>query len=322
MRKDRIGFLGGFRVRYPVYSFWIRFQINVMIYKVIKRLLEASSKACPIVFYLIKVPYWGIVRTIINIWGKRGLHSITVGEFAGGTSKTRSLYREDMYLRTMILFTNLREKSCLDLGCNDGFWSFRLARFGLKSVTGIDVSEDNINKANFLKHVYDFSSFQFKRQDIFKFLYDNKSKSYDIVLLLSIIYHLPEETNWNKFFGALSRINNECMIIDSRWFEDDEYWYDKTSGHAVMETKEGLIKKWRPVRKEVFDYLYGSGYEQVVEINPSTFLLNPEEAYGNGDPYTLENVSDYITDNRTLIVAYKKKAILPDFRDRLSVKYI
>jgi 2-polyprenyl-3-methyl-5-hydroxy-6-metoxy-1,4-benzoquinol methylase len=279
--------------------------------------------AIPIVFYLIKVPYWGIVRIIINYWGKRGLHSITVGEFVGGTTKTRSMYREEMLLRTMILFINIRGKSCLDLACSDGFWSFRLARFGLKSVTGLDVNSESIVRANFLKYVYDFPTFRFKQQDIFEFLNnDNKSKSYDIVLLLSIIYHLPEKSDWYRFFGAISQINNECLIIDSRWFEDDAYWYDKTSAQAVIKTKKGIIGKWRPLRKQVFDCLSGNGYEQVIEINPSAFLLDSKEAYGNGDPYTLENVSDYITNNRTLVIAYKKKAMVPNIQDRLSVKYL
>jgi 2-polyprenyl-3-methyl-5-hydroxy-6-metoxy-1,4-benzoquinol methylase len=114
------------------------------------------------------------------------LHNLTIGEFAGGTTKTRSSYREEMLLRTMLLFINTRNKSCLDLACNDGFWSFRLARFGLKRVTGIDVRKESIVKANFLKHIYDFPSFQFKQQDIVDFLYGSKSKSYDIILLLSL----------------------------------------------------------------------------------------------------------------------------------------
>ncbi len=82
-----------------------------------------------------------------------------------------------------------------------------------------------------------------------------------------------------------------------------------------------MPKKWRPTRKEVFDYLYESGYEQVVEINPSAFLPNPKEAYGNGDPYTLENVSDYITGHRTLVIAYKEKTSMHNILDRLTVEY-
>ena len=272
----------------------------------------AFVKSIPVFFRLLKAPYWGVLRVVINNWGRRGLHSITVGEFEGGTSKTRSLYREDMLLKTIMLFVNLRGKSCLDLACNDGFWSFRLARFGLKSATGVEAANEAVSRANFLKYVYDLPSFQFVEQDIFAFLYnEDRSKSYDVVLLLSILYHLPEQTDWNRFFGAISRINSQYLIIDSRWFEDDAYWYDKTSVQALKKTEQGAVKKWRPSRKEVFDYLARNGYEQVIEINPSAFLPNAEAAYGDGDPYSLANVSDYITNNRTLIIGYKSKEMVP-----------
>ena len=107
-------------------------------------------------------------------------------------------------------------------------------------------------------------------------------------------------------------------MIDSRWFEDDEYWYDRESRQAVIKTGRGLIRKWRPVRKDVIGYLYESGYKHVVEINPSAFLQNQEEAYGNGDPYTLENVSDYITGHRTLVIAYKEKKTIPNIINSLT----
>jgi hypothetical protein len=131
------------------------------------------------------------------------------------------------------------------------------------------------------------------------------------VLLLSILYHLPEQTDWDRLFGAISRINSQYLIIDSRWFEDEAYWYDKTSNQALKKTEQGTLKKWRPTRREVCDYLTRNGYEQVIEINPSAFLPDVEAAYGDGDPYSLANVSDYITNNRTLIIAYKKKEMVP-----------
>ena len=81
------------------------------------------------------------------------------------------------------------------------------------------------------------------------------------------------------------------------------------------------MKKWRPTRKEVFGHLYKSGYEQVIEINPSAFLPDLEEASGDGDPYTMENVSDYITGNRTLVIAYKQKSHMPVSLENLTVEY-
>jgi hypothetical protein len=72
----------------------------------------------------------------------------------------------------------------------------------------------------------------------------------------------------------------------------------------------------------VFIYLKKSGYERVIEVNPAVFLSDQQEAYGDGNPYALDNVADYITDNRSIVIAYKKKSAVPDIGKRLSVKYV
>lgn len=274
------------------------------------------------VYYPINSLSLWIVRKIIGFWGRKGLHMISVGEFTTGSVKTRSLYREDMLLKTILLYCNLRGKSCLDLACNDGFWSFRLGRFGIRKLTGVDLGEHEIFRANFFKTVYAFPSFQFRNQDVFQFLYRDNRETYDIVLLLSLIYHLPEDVDYRKFFNAIAKINNECLVIDSRWFDNDDYWYDKTSDRTVIKIPEGVLKKWRPTRKEVFALLEESGYEQIADINPSSFLEDTEKAYGDGDPYTLDNVSDYISGNRTIVIAYKKKMMMPDIGKRLNRQFV
>ena len=286
-----------------------------------KRIGMVLLQALPLIVHVIKLPYWATVRTIIWFWGKRGLHSITVGEFWGGRGKRRSSYREEMLLKTLLLFVNLKGRTCLDLACNDGFWSFRLARFGLSHVTGIDTSGEALARANFLKQIYDFPNFQFKNKDIFEFLKENGSKAYDVVLLLSVIYHLPEGTNWASFFAALAQMTSECLVVDSRWFDDHDYWYDTSSSdQAILHVNGGIVKKWRPLRTTVFNHLHECGYEKIVEVNPSAFLSNPKEAFGSGDPYALDNVADYLTNHRSLIIAYKRRSMQPDIQGRLEVR--
>lgn len=272
-------------------------------------------------YYLMSSVYWWMVRSVAKTWGRLGLHAISVGNLVAGGWKTRSFYREDMLLGTMRLLVDLRGKSCLDLGCADGYWSFRLGYAGVNKCTGVDRDPENIRRANFLKTAYNFPNFDFKCRDIFRFLYDDNEDTYDIILLLSILYHLPSESDWHKFFSTLFQTNEYCVIIDSRWFDDDPYWYDRTSGQAIIRDSARHVEKWRPTRDEVFSYLRQNGYERVLEVNPSGFLQDQEEAYGNGDPYTLQNVSDYITGHRTIVVAYKWEAMMPDVKTRMSVKY-
>ncbi len=287
--------------------------------KIVQDFVVGATRVLLIPYYLGSVIYWWVVRSIVIVWGKRGLHAIAIGELVGGESKTRSMYREDMLLKTISLFVELRGTSCLDLACNDGFWSFRLGQLGLKKLVGLDRSGEGILRANFLKRVYYFPGFQFKQRDVFQFLYEENKASYDIVLLLSIIYHLPADKDWARFFKTIYQHNNNCLIIDTRWFDNDEYWYDKTSRQGVIKTEGGEIEKWRPTRQEVISHLRNSGYQSIVEINPSVFLTDCEAAFGDGDPYSVQNVADYISEHRTVLIAYKRETLLPDVAQSIKV---
>lgn len=273
-------------------------------------------------YFLISVIYWFMVKVIIKVGAKRGVHAISVGGLVEGRWKIRTVFREDMVIRTILLCVDLRNKSCLDLACNVGIWSFKLGQFGIRRALGIDLTQGNILRANVLKRVYNFPHYDFKVRDILRFLHDENEETFDIILLLSILYHLPEETDWTLFFQKLYEINEYCLIIDTRWFDNDEYWFDKTSSQAVIAVEGEILKKWRPTRNEVFTYLKGSGYELVIETNPAVFLRDQQEAYGDGNPYTLDNAADYITDNRSIVIAYKKKSTVPDIGKRLNVKYV
>ena len=259
-----------------------------------------------IAIILIKIPYWILLKLFLAVWGSKGLHAIAVGQFVGGKEKTRSTLREEMLIRAIPMFVNMKDKNCLDLACNDGYWAFRFARYGLRQVVGVDFESQNIARAKLLQIAYDIPRFRFIQSDIFEFLKTNSSTHYDIVFLLSIIYHLPADTDWKQFFADLSSINDECLIIDSRWFDNDDYWYDR-SGHQAILMKDGTpIPKWRPTRTEICQHLTDAGYVDILDINPSAFIQDQEAAQGNGNPYTLDNIADYLTGNRTLLIAFKQ----------------
>jgi 2-polyprenyl-3-methyl-5-hydroxy-6-metoxy-1,4-benzoquinol methylase len=261
-------------------------------------------------YQIVSAAHWWMVRRLIRTLGPDGLHRMVVGETSAGNAKVRSLYREDMLLATALLMLDLRGRSCLDLGCGSGFWSFRLGQLGITRLLGLDIDEGELMRANFLKTVHNFPGFVFERRDVVRFLLEggeDRRDRYDVVLLLSLLYHLPEQTDWDRFFGVLSSINDECLVIDSRWFEDDTYWHDRDSpAQGVVRTEAGPVKKWRPTRGRVGEYLYASGYERVVEVDPSAVLKDPRGAAGDGDPYSLRNVADYISGHRSILIAYKR----------------
>jgi SAM-dependent methyltransferase len=264
--------------------------------------------------------YWGMTRRLIGVMGERGHHWVSVGQFEAGEAKVRSIWREDITLRTLLLALELRGKSCLDLGCNDGFWSYRLGRFGVKNVVGIEGEPQPVRYAQVLKVMYGFPDFEFRQGDVLDFVLRENQRDFDLVLLLSIIYHLPEQTDWSAFFGRLGAHNRYALVIDSRWFDDDDYYHDKTGYQAMLHTPTGVLKKWRPMRAEVAGHLHAAGYRKVVDLDPSVFIRDKRAALGDGDPYSLGNACDYVTGNRSLMVAYRNAADAPEWTGCMKVR--
>lgn len=93
---------------------------------------------------------------------------------------------ENLYnaLKKELIFT---KKDCLDIGCNAGYFSFKLAEQG-NSVLGVDIQQSRakvIAQANFVESIYKTGA-KFKELDFMKL----SDKQYDVVLFLGVLYHL------------------------------------------------------------------------------------------------------------------------------------
>jgi len=71
--------------------------------------------------------------------------------------------------RKKIIFSKLdkiyenkwNELDCLDIACNEGYFSFELCKRGVKKVTGFDARPINIEKANLVKNYFDYKNSYF-----------------------------------------------------------------------------------------------------------------------------------------------------------------
>ena len=82
---------------------------------------------------------------------------------------------------------NLKNKKILDVGCNNGYFLFRLAGAGAKEVLGIDPVEHFQKQFQFMQHFAQIPSIQMKSwgiQDMHHF--DNE---FDLVFHMGVIYH-------------------------------------------------------------------------------------------------------------------------------------
>ena len=101
-------------------------------------------------------------------------------------------------------------KKILDMGCNEGFFSIEMASRGA-DVTGIDIDEKRILKANFIKEVLASElSLSFNIQDVYSKEFASL-KRFDLCLCLGFIHRVPDP------FRALASLADRSDMIVFEW---------------------------------------------------------------------------------------------------------
>jgi tRNA (mo5U34)-methyltransferase len=78
---------------------------------------------------------------------------------------------------------------CVDLACNQGWFSMQLAARGASSVLGVDVRSDHIETARAIADVSETSNITFRRANLFDLTSDELG-TFDVTLFLGVLYHL------------------------------------------------------------------------------------------------------------------------------------
>jgi 2-polyprenyl-3-methyl-5-hydroxy-6-metoxy-1,4-benzoquinol methylase len=106
----------------------------------------------------------------------------------------------------------LSELRVLDLACLEGLYAIELARQGAE-VVGIEGREANLAKAKFSKEALGLDRLSFYQDDVRNLSVEGYG-TFDVVLCLGILYHLPSP----DVFAFLERISEVCTnltIIDT-----------------------------------------------------------------------------------------------------------
>jgi SAM-dependent methyltransferase len=112
-------------------------------------------------------------------------------------------------IQSLVQIINVENKAVLDVGCNEGFFSFQLADLGAR-VLGIDVDENRIKKAMFIQDIL-------KRPLVTFALIDLYSESFltlphfDICLCLGVLHRIPDP------YTAIAKIAEHSDIIIFEW---------------------------------------------------------------------------------------------------------
>jgi len=106
---------------------------------------------------------------------------------------------------------NLSEFSCLDVGCNQGYFAAKLAERNFRKVVGIDARPQNIEDSDLIRQVYELKNLLFHYADITNVKTADWEK-FDVVMMLSVLFWLENP------IGALRAAHNltkRVLIIET-----------------------------------------------------------------------------------------------------------
>lgn len=111
-------------------------------------------------------------------------------------------------LKPILKDLDVLNKSILDIGCSDGFYSVKCAELGARKVLGVDLDDLRLERARFSAQVLEVENVEFENSDIYGDTFGNRKS--DIVLALGIIHRVPD------IYGFLTRIAElgEVMILE------------------------------------------------------------------------------------------------------------
>lgn len=112
-------------------------------------------------------------------------------------------------IRPLLEALELEGKRALDIGCNEGFFSFQLAGLGAK-VLGGDVDEQRIRKARFVQSVLDRPEVDFQVLDIYSAEFA-ALPGFDFCLCMGFLHRIPDP------YTALAALAAKTDLILLEW---------------------------------------------------------------------------------------------------------
>jgi len=172
------------------------------------------------------------------------------------------------------------EVTCLDMGCNEGYVGFEIAKRGAKAVVGFDARAANIEKAEFVNRHLRLPNITFHVGDV-EALTPESYGVFDLTLCLGLLYHLESPIDVLRRARA---VTTELCVIDTQVLKPgptvSAIW-----GPQVEETEDviGILEEpkcdWNPLastrsislvpnRSALFTMLRHVGFTDVRQLMP------------------------------------------------------
>lgn len=127
-------------------------------------------------------------------------------------------WRSDIKFDIIKNYLNVQEKSVLDLGCNNGYYLFRLLDGGAKKLTGFDPSELFYTQFCFINALIQ-SHIHYELLGVENLL--DYGEKFDIILCMGVLYHRKDPiSSLQQIFASLQ--NNGELILDTLIIDSSE----------------------------------------------------------------------------------------------------
>lgn len=149
-------------------------------------------------------------------------------------------------------FNKVAGKKVLDLGSNQGFFSFQAAIHGASEVTGIEITKQDLEAAADIKEILQYDNVTFLEQDAVGFL-ENTTEKYELIIAASVLHQIYNDLK--DADKTLSNIASKC-----NYFAFETPVNHPTMKIGLEEIYNILSKHFNKVRLvNVYD-AYSSGY--------------------------------------------------------------
>lgn len=151
---------------------------------------------------------------------------------------------------------SLKGKRVLDIACNSGFWSIQCALLGAE-VVGFDARSELVEQANLVKSIVGIDNVEFRVLDFWDMNPQLLGGTFDIVLNLGILYHLPKALEALELTRAMAK---DCILLDTgiyrssnpviklRWEEPTDIRNANDSGIVVFPSKSAIELMLKQIR--------------------------------------------------------------------------
>jgi SAM-dependent methyltransferase len=180
---------------------------------------------------------------------------------------------------------------CLDIACNEGFFSFEIAKRGGREVVGFDARPVVIEKAQHVRSKLGCSNVSFSVFDLEQLSPEWKGR-FDVVLCLGIVYHLENpigclrrvrgvtqkvcviDTQLNRFCGEIDTPEGRASSVQRR-----------PSAMSLVDEPVGELSGVQPVslvpnHRALLRILDAVGFSRVLQVMPRA---DAYEQYANFD---------------------------------------